>query len=138
MSADAILARARATSETLEHARAAGKPAAEIAALQHLYTEAVVETVKATRTVLVCPQPIKRHEFWQLIGSPRELFPLMLAGWSTSTDGDKRARFIAQLDHAKRVGLQDAAERFLSNLGTEDWHTTLLGNLDRRWWEDDA
>ena len=65
----------------------------------------------------------------------RDLNPLILAGWGVSPDQSKLERFRAQIQYATRVGLGDEAERFVSDLREEDWHTCLAGDIDKKWWD---
>jgi hypothetical protein len=78
----------------------------------------------------ICPLPIKWHEFWQLIGAPRELHPFVLSGWSFSTDRQKRARFRDQIKHATAAGNMDMVRTFVERLETQEWHCNRGGDMD--------
>jgi hypothetical protein len=96
MSADTIVAKARAKYDAMEQARKAGMPAVEIEARRNAFMQAIDEAERATRTVRVCPLPEKWHQFWRLSGHRRSCPHLyLLVGFlrliRTSWNGSQRS-----------------------------------------------
>lgn len=87
-------------------------------------------TMREDKEQRICPVPYKWNEFWELIGSPAHLQPLILAGWTFSTDRYKRDRFRAQMEYAASTGTKDKADRFVSDLVDREWHTCPEDRLD--------
>jgi hypothetical protein len=78
----------------------------------------------------VCPTPSKWHDFYKLIGSPRDLQPLILSGWAFSTDREKRERFQEQIRYAASTGKLGRATAFVKALAESEWHSNEGGDLD--------
>ena len=84
--------------------------------------------------------PMKWAEFHKLLGgwlhesrnvARKLLNPLILSGWSFSTDLDKRERFIGHLIVAEQIGRLDDALAWLSELQTSDWLRPGAGRMIR-------
>ena len=78
----------------------------------------------------VCLQPGLWHDLWNLLGKPDAAKPLVLSGWSFSTDREKRERFEALITHAIETGKLDEAEQFIKSAKDDEWHTSPAHLLD--------
>lgn len=81
----------------------------------------------------ICPVPLKWIEFWKSIGATHQkdlAQPLILAGWSFSSDREKRDRFQLHIRYAAEHGLLDEVETFITSLRPGDWHTCSSSGLD--------
>ncbi len=77
----------------------------------------------------VCPNPIEWDRISRIIGVAKpghECVPLILAGWTFSSDIQKRERLISQINYAKL--LDEDTFRLFSDaiyaLGVNDWYCT--------------
>jgi hypothetical protein len=48
--------------------------------------------------------------------------PLILGGWWTTTDSEKRARFIEHILYGHQIGKLEEVDSFLRSLSEDDWH----------------
>lgn len=82
----------------------------------------------ATSENRVCP--IKWDKFWRIMGSPSPKddpnnpgLPLILGAWDTTSNTQKRDRFIAQIRYSQKIGKLETVAKFLYSLDKEeDWH----------------
>ncbi len=84
---------------------------------------------EATKNNRVCPQPPKWTELWNMLreripgaSANKPEAPLILAGWSDTTDREKAARFRAHLTWADRNGCLDPVLDFMRSLQEGAWH----------------
>lgn len=87
----------------------------------------------------ICPNPDEWMALSDIIGmnAPgKRLVPLILAGWAFSSDADKRARVMKQIEYAFTLEPSIAARfcQYLQSLKPEQWY---VGNEppDRSHWD---
>jgi hypothetical protein len=78
----------------------------------------------------VCPQPQAWQALWEMLPEKTRRgagweppVPLILAGWSYSSDAEKSERFQLHLDWASSHGQADKIFGFLNSLTSEDWYS---------------
>lgn len=77
----------------------------------------------------ICPQPKLWDELWKMLLNKKQVgagwqpsVPLILNGWSFSTDEEKKVRFKNHIDWAVKEQQIDPILNFLNNLTESDWH----------------
>lgn len=82
----------------------------------------------ATSNRRVCPLRIPWEKLWTMLpekgrvgGTWQPCPPPILGDWWTTTNKEKKDRFLSHLRHAHAKGATEAVGRFLSALREEEW-----------------
>jgi len=75
----------------------------------------------------ICPNPdewIALSDIIGMNGSGKKFVPLILAGWAFSSDTEKRARVIEQIEYAftQELRIKTKFCQYLQSLKPEQWH----------------